>query len=713
MRVGSSTTTPLDGALLDAIFEHAPAGLGLWDAELRFVRVNEALASINGVAAADSIGRTLSEVLGPLGEELELLFRAILADGRPRLGVEIQGETRAAPGSRRQWRASYFPVLDPAGARVGVGAHVHEVTDALAAQLRADDALSGARAATALLDAVYGAIPIGLALYTPDARYQRVNQALADMNGRSIEAHLGRRVTEVVAPHGERIEGLIRTVAATRRPVVDAEIADGDRYWEASYFPVVGPGDELHGVGGVIREISDRHRAEVERARLLRDAITARAHAEAAQVRSEAATGEAEMARARTEFLLEAGRRMAVSLDVETTLQQIAEVAVPFVADWCAITLVQPGGGARVVAVAHRDPARAERARELCAGSTPGLARDSGVGRVIRTGEPQLVNNVTDEMLAAAAPRPEHLEVLRELGAEAALIMPMRTPERVLGALVLVFAESGRRFDDDDVAVATALAARSALHVRNSQLYEERAHVAQTLQAGLLPRQLPEVPGLEIAARYRAAGDENGVGGDFYDVFPAGEGAWAAVIGDVTGKGPEAAALTSLTRHTLRTAALHHEEPAANLEVLNRALLAETATSRFSTVVYARLCPDGDGIAITLASAGHPPPILVRPDGSLERVEVRGTLVGAVPDPEFSERAIRLAQGELLLLYTDGVTELRTQEWRYGDDRLTELLRDHAGEPAAKVADAVLAMAIEAQDGEPRDDIALLCLRKS
>src|SRR4051794_8798858 len=533
------------------------------------------------------------------------------------------------------------------------------------------------------------------------------------MNGRAVEEHLGRTVEEVLGPPGERIAALVRTVVETRGAVADDEIAvEGDRYWEAGYFPVFGAEEELEGVGVVVREITERHRAELERTTLLKQAVTARAHAEAAQVRAEAAQQLAEEARARTEFLAEAGRRMAVSLDYEWTLQQVAEIAVPIVADWCIITLAEGGNRARTVAVAHSDPERTSFAQALGDRYPPNLAADSGLGRVVRTGEMELVNDITDEMLVQAARDEEHLAILRELDMRAVLIMPLRTPERILGALTLVFSESGRRFGDDDLSLATSLAARAALHVRNGQLYHERSHIARTLQAGLLPRRLPEIDGLDIAARYRAAGDENDVGGDFYDVFPAGKGAWAAVIGDVSGKGPEAAAVTSLTRHTLRTSALHNSAPAANLAVLNRALLAETDTNRFCTVVYARICPGPDGLAVTIASAGHPPPLLIRPGGDVQRLEVRGTIVGAVPEPEFRECEIRLVPGEALLVYTDGVTELRTTEWEYGEARLLETARAHSDDSAEAIADAVLQMAVGAQEGEPRDDIALLCLKQ-
>jgi len=503
------------------------------------------------------------------------------------------------------------------------------------------------------------------------------------------------------------------------RPVTGLEIAGETpaqpgvaRHWIASYHPVVDAAGETIGVTGAVLEVSAQYDAERERRRLLRDAVTARAHAEAAQLRAEDARAAAEAARARTELLSEAGGRMAASMDVEQTLQEVAQIAVPAVADWCAITLLEPPGALRTVAVAHADPAKVELARELTERYPQRLDAPTGAGAVIRTGEPQLVPAITPEILAAAARDEEHLRLLRELDLSASLTVALRVPGRVLGAVTLVMAESGRAFAPEDVSLAAGLAGRAALHVRNAQLYAERTYIARTLQAGLLPRELPEVPGLEVAARYLAAGDENDVGGDFYDVFPVdADGAFVAMIGDVTGKGPEAAALTSLTRHTLRATSLRERSPAANLELLNRAMLADVASTRFCTVLLTRISVSPGRSELTMASGGHAPPFVLRRDGSLERPEVFGTLVGGVEDPAFFDSDLVLDRGDLVIFYTDGVTELRTGDPAYGERRLVETLSEHAGRGAQEIADAVLRAAVALQEGPPRDDIALLVLR--
>jgi len=294
---------------------------------------------------------------------------------------------------------------------------------------------------------------------------------------------------------------------------------------------------------------------------------------------------------------------------------------------------------------------------------------------------------------------------------DGALAVPLRTADARIGTLTLAVAPAHRRYGTDAEGLARTLASRAAVHIRNAQLYTERSHIAHTLQASLLPQALPDVPGLEVAARYQAAGDQNEVGGDFYDLFPGADGSWWGLIGDVTGKGPEAAASTSLARHTLRAGAASDCTPAANLLMLNRAMLADTRSNRFATVVCARLDPVPGAARITLAVGGHPPPLLLRADGSLEAIEARGTLVGALPDPQFADVEVELGAGDLLLLYTDGVIELRTPDPGYGERRLRETVTAYVGRPVEEVLEAVLASAGAASGRRPRDDVALLALR--
>jgi sigma-B regulation protein RsbU (phosphoserine phosphatase) len=220
---------------------------------------------------------------------------------------------------------------------------------------------------------------------------------------------------------------------------------------------------------------------------------------------------------------------------------------------------------------------------------------------------------------------------------------------------------------------------------------------------------------MELVARYRAAGSENQVGGDFYDVFPSGDGTWTAIIGDVSGKGAEAAALTALARHSLHTAALLCDDAAANLRTLNRAMLSrDGAGAHFVTLTYVRVCPSDDGAraVLTVASGGHPPALVSRADGTVEEVaEARGPLVGIFPGVDFTPAEVVLQAGDLLLLYTDGIVELRGPDGVFGDELLRAGLARTAGRPAGDVVAAVARAAAEAQEGEARDDLALLALR--
>ena len=541
--------------------------------------------------------------------------------------------------------------------------------------------LSAADRELALLEALFVHAPVGLAYWDGTLRYRRINEALAAINGFPVAEHAGRTPGELLGPIGAEAEVALRQVLDSQVPAleqtVSGEIPPGsgeERHFVASYYPVVEAAGRVIGVAAAVLEVTAERLAEAERLRLLKEALASRAQAEAAQIRAETAQREAEAARARTELLIEAEARMSASMDYSATLEAVAAAVVAAVADWCVIALAEtPRADLRSVAVAHVDPAR----------------------------QAQLLAARDDRELGA---------VLKELGVADALVVPLRTPERRIGSLTLSMSESHRQVADA-TGLAETIASRAALHIRNAQLYTERSHIAHTLQASLLPYALPDVPHLEVAARYQAAGDQNEVGGDFYDVYPGEDGSWWALIGDVTGKGPEAAAITSLARHTLRSGAAHDASPAANLRMLNRAMLADTSSTSFATVVCARFQPEAGRVRVALAVGGHPPPLLLHADGRLEMVDVEGTLVGALPAPSFSDVEVELEGGDLLLLYTDGVIELRTPDPGYGERRLHETVAGQAGRPVEEVLEAVLASTVDARGRRPRDDVALLGLR--
>jgi PAS domain S-box-containing protein len=407
-------------------------------------------------------------------------------------------------------------------------------------------------------------------------------------------------------------------------------------------------------------------------------------------------------------FLAESGRLLGASLDYATTLRSVARVAVPSFADWCSVTLVDDHGGLEQVATAHSDPAKLELAERLRERYPQDPRAETGPAHVIRTARSELLPEIRDELLVGAAQDEEHLELLRGLGIRSAMIVPLPSWRGALGALSFVNDKSGRAFDESDLALAEEVGRRAATAIENARLYGERAYIARTLQHSLLPPHLPEIPGVEVAARYRAAGEGIEVGGDFYDVFDTGDRHWAVLIGDVCGKGADAAATTALARYTLRAAAMSERRPSRVLGVLNEALLRQRDDRQFCTVAYAMIELRPYGLELVMACGGHPPPVVIRRDGSVDTTPCRGTLLGVVPDPEIQEAAIGLEPGDALVLYTDGVTEARVGGELFGVDRLETVAGGAAGHSATEIARRIEE---SVSAGELRDDLALLVLR--
>jgi serine phosphatase RsbU (regulator of sigma subunit) len=411
-------------------------------------------------------------------------------------------------------------------------------------------------------------------------------------------------------------------------------------------------------------------------------------------------------AEVRTRLLAESSGVLAASLDYEQTLHNVAWLAVPRLADWCAVDLVDAGGARTSLAVAHPDPEKLLLAERLRAHEPEQVEADRGLGRVVATGTPELHADVTDAMLAAGARSPEHLELLREIGMRSVIIVPLIAGGRPIGAMSLVNAESRRRFDAATLAFAQQIADRAAIAVENSRLYTAQAVIAATLQRGLLPEALPEIDGWDVAALYRPAGDGVEVGGDFYDAFPV-SGGWLVLIGDITGKGVAAAAMTAMVRHSARIIGEETPEPALILGRLDATLRGQSQLSLCS--VLCLLIRDAH---VTISSAGHPLPLLLR-DGRIEPVGQPGPLLGAFADASWLQASVSLAPGETLVLYTDGVTDaVGANGGRFGDERLRELLGRSTGSHPDDLLAALEAELTTFQVGAQADDTAALALRR-
>lgn len=405
-------------------------------------------------------------------------------------------------------------------------------------------------------------------------------------------------------------------------------------------------------------------------------------------------------------FLAEAGALLGASLEFEETLASVTRLAVPAIADWCAIDLLTAEGSIRRVAAAHTDPSKTELAFDLGRRRPATLDDANGFGAVIRTGQPEFF----EELPASAMDylEPEYRDVVLSLGLRSMVIVPLLSPSgRILGGLALVTAESGRRFDEQEVALGLELGRRCAIAIDNARLYEERSRIAHTLQRSLLPGDLPVVPGVALEARFRPAGAGIEMGGDFYDVFPLDGRAWAMVLADVCGKGPDAAALTALVRYTVRAVTMHEQAPDRVLTLLNEAILRHRGADRFCSAVFATLETRPEGVRVQVASGGHPLPLVLRADGQVETAGGTGLLLGVSPDPEVSSESVDLGPGDELIFYTDGVTDARAPERILSADDLARLVRSCAGRGAAATADAIEA-AVTDTSAEPRDDLALL-----
>jgi GAF domain-containing protein len=410
----------------------------------------------------------------------------------------------------------------------------------------------------------------------------------------------------------------------------------------------------------------------------------------------------------RLDVLSTVSQALASTLDYDKTMRQVAELGAAYLADAAALYIAERDS-IRVVALAHTDPAKQEPLK--LALSAHVSIRDVGnpVADAIRTELPQVVTASSagpSSHLMDASANGETPEGVRPLSG---LVLPLAMGGNVLGALALLDTESPREYQEDLVAFSGEVARRMARAIENARLYRERDHAALTFQQSLLPPALPEIPLVEMAALFHPALAGLEIGGDFYDVFETPSGDWALVIGDVCGKGVEAAAVTGLTRHTIRGAS-RAGRPSDVLRTLNNALLTTDLEGRFCTACYVRLRPSAGDIRITVAVGGHPLPQIIRRDGTIEPVGELGTLLGVMEEVSLHDVEARLEEGDSLLLYTDGLLEKTEQPLVLGG-RLAEILRGGPRDSAADIRRSVEGYVAGLSAEQQYDDIAVLIVQ--
>jgi serine phosphatase RsbU (regulator of sigma subunit) len=407
------------------------------------------------------------------------------------------------------------------------------------------------------------------------------------------------------------------------------------------------------------------------------------------------------------EFLAAASAALDQTLDLEETLQRVADLAVPDLGDACMVDLLEENGTVTRVGSASSDEA-AKPVLESLQEQHIDLDSAHPIAVALRTGTVQRVDDIDRGMQESWTSDDSHRDALARWPGRAAVVVPMVARGRTLGSIAL--ATFAQRTFDDDLRVIRELARRAAFAVDNARLFGESSYIATKLQQSLLPPHLPEIPGVEIAARFRPAGEANDVGGDFYDIFMRSDDEWAITIGDVCGKGADAAAVTSLARHTLRATAMRGDDaPHELLQTLNRAMLAEGPLAyQFCTVSLASFKVGAESTIATVSSGGHPLPIILRADGTVQAFGEPGTLLGVVPNPDLTSTEVELFRGDTVVFYTDGITEARTPDGMIGFPGLLSAVGSCAGCAAAEVAERIEQQLLDSQTTELRDDVALV-----
>lgn len=692
-----------------AIVEFSSDAILSKDREGLITSWNPAAARIYGYSADEAIGRPISILIPEhrAGEERQILDRVLAGERMD----HYETERVTKDGRQLTVSLSVSPIRDDTGAVVGASVVARDISD----RERSRALASRLQALTSLLSKEI----------TPDRTIEvLLEQAVAGLGADAGTVGLlndSRTEVELAGSVGYSEEGL----AGWRRFPLDAElpisvaIRSAEPVWTTSadelrtkfpalreasvrfaslaVIPLVVEGTPF---GAVALSFAAQRRFDAED-----QAFLLAAAQQAAQTLDRAWLYEARrVAGERLSYLAEASELLAGSLDPDTSMRRLAELAVHRFADWCGIEVVDDDGGLRNVAVAHVDPRRVKLAEELRSRYPVDPDAEVGVPRVIRTGEPELYHEIGDQMLVDAARDDEHLRMIRELGMVSAMIVPLSARGRSLGAVTFVAAESGRRFDRADLELAEDLARRAALAIDNAMLFRREHEAAVILQRSLLPQSLPRLEGLEFAVRYEPAAPGLQVGGDWYEVVAREDGQVGLVIGDVAGRGIQPASVMGRVRPALRAYVADGLAPCAAVERLDE-LLKESERPEMTTVFVLALDP-ASGSA-EYVRAGHPPALLRLTDGRVRELSGGGTPpVGIFEQLDCRSHSVEVPPGSLLLLYTDGLIERRGESLEVGLERLKHLFAQAPDDPEL----CLQSLAGELGADAIPDDVAMLAM---
>jgi serine phosphatase RsbU (regulator of sigma subunit)/PAS domain-containing protein len=594
-------------------------------------------------------------------------------------------------------QAAALPGADPRALLEAVFAELDGAVEVLTKLAEAEPEQSAPSADTvgaerALLRAVFQHAPSPLFLLEPDGTIRRANGRAGELIGAPPGYATGRALTAFVD---------LPSRASVKSQLAAAARTGAARQVECKLLAPGGPVDATLTIDAIALQDGSRllvvtAAGPAEAGRRSGRAKGAKTPAEPAGL-VQAMTRRMDMITAVTRLLLDNS-----TFSEAVTLQRCARLLAGDLASWVIVDVEREGLLRRHFVVGPQDGPAQELARRIRAldpqpGSAPGQVHSAGTSVV-------LAHTEDAGILGSAA---DGTPVQMLIGATSLLSVPITDGVTSYGALTLARTASEGRFEIADLGLAEQLGQHLGVAIRVDRMFRYHSTVAEALQASLLPASLPEIPGLELSAAYQPAGEGLEVSGDFYDVFPV-SGGWAITVGDVCGKGQEAAAMTAAARHAIRAVAHWNPDPADVLAKVNEIMLAGDYEDRFVTAKLAYLRREDGRVRVTLASAGHPGPALVRPDGRVDVLSGGGLPLGLFPDADPHTEEIELGQDDLLFFYSDGVTEARSPDMRYFEDILPDELAGLAGRSAAETARIVQGLVSSFSQDDLRDDLTIL-----
>jgi serine phosphatase RsbU (regulator of sigma subunit)/PAS domain-containing protein len=620
----------------------------------------------------------------------------------PRAALEEAARLRASGDALRQAAdmsgAELRPLLEAALAELDGAVEALTSAGGQAGRSLAENAEDGPHTERRLLQAIFQQAPVPLFLLGLDGTVRRANSAAGQLvgSGSGSGYPTGKPFTAFIDLHfraalQSQLGAVIRTgkIRSLRCGVLAADgTAERDvtmclvrvRGESAQLILAVGaPGAAAHGA---------QPEAQYEQSGGPGDGAL------------RAVTRRLDLVTSATRILLE-----NVNHSESVTMQRLARLLSRELAAWVILDVERHQRLGRQLAVGPDDQPSDELARAVAAVDPPS---GSAAHQVHESGSSLLVAHAEDPGILGAGP--DGVPLLARLGATSVLCVPLSDRGRSYGALTLARPAGQGHFGMADVGLVEELGEQLALAIRSDRMFRHSAEVANTLQASVLPRQLRQIPGVEVAASHAPATRAQDVGGDFYDVYPA-RGGWGVSIGDVCGKGQDAAAVTAAARHAIRVLAHWDSDPAGVLRCVNEIMMEEEFGGRFVTASVGHLRWEDGGLRVLLASAGHPWPVLIRPDGRTEILPGGGLPLGIFPDAEPSRQEVELVPGDLLFFFSDGLASACGPDMVYFDDRLADELAALGGEPADRVVGRVREVVLEFCRGQLRDDVTMLALR--